>query len=310
MPSSSEMLILGTLKKRCTEAVDILKCAGCGDTSNGTTEWKMNGGRCPICATANATNICRRCGGGFADPVSGAEHPCRSVDEFKKSGHVAFPEAAPASVAKPAAIGAHAPKATHRPHSPPPKSSHPIRSPHPPHGPAAPASPTGESTLSSMLNSEQCKLFMIAATYALIAAAVFFIERALLGAWFASDGGLISTQSPRYGAGLSLVASSVFLVSIWFFLPFKPATLVAVLVALLIEGVFDIAGQCIVNVDWLLAGQDSADGLYKRGMVWGISGGILSFGMRYASKALDEGGTFIFLVWIVSSIWLIRWLIY
>lgn len=306
MSTSAELLHSGALKTRCTESADGLKCVECGNTSHNSADWKKNHDQCPICEAGSPQHTCRRCGGGFSDPVSKAEHACRSVDVFEKSGHVAFPEAAP----KPAGGARHIPKGEHHRHSAVPKPGRPGGPAHSAAPPAMPGSSAAESLLTRVLNYVDRPFLESTVKFALLATLTLIIERMLFAAWFSSGWGVISTESPQFGQPLTLLMTAVFLLSLWFFLPFKQATLVAVLVALLIEFIMGIAGQCIVNVDGLLAGESQIQGILVRGLMWGMSGGILTFGMRYAEKCFEEDRLFLSLGWMFSSAFLIYRFIY
>jgi hypothetical protein len=84
-----------------------------------------------------------------------------------------------------------------------------------------------------------------------------------------------------------LSASAAFLGGIWYFLPFKRATAVAVIVALVIEFLVGITGQVIVNFDWLVARQtDHTSGLSQT-VAWGAFSFMFTIALRCGEKAYD-----------------------
>ncbi len=77
----------GELKKRCSEAIRC-KCLTCGDSFT-YEEWTETSG-CQTCGGDTYSSNCNLCGGIFDKFPTGNTHTCKSVEQFLKSGQVAF----------------------------------------------------------------------------------------------------------------------------------------------------------------------------------------------------------------------------
>ena len=84
---TERLLKTGELKKRCSEAV-YCKCLTCGDSISSEV-WESNGG-CQSCGGDAYASSCGLCGGKFNKMPSGKMHDCMSVEQFQKTGFVAF----------------------------------------------------------------------------------------------------------------------------------------------------------------------------------------------------------------------------
>lgn len=88
MNSNIEQLIATKrLKLKCTEATNKLSCNGCGTL---LSESDLIENSCPMCNDTSFKWVCVRCKGDFKEPSLGSEHPCRSVDMFFVTGHIAY----------------------------------------------------------------------------------------------------------------------------------------------------------------------------------------------------------------------------
>ena len=89
MRNSQEQTLIddGGIRLRCSEPSKI-KCTGCGDTSQTSEDWASNDNSCALCDGSPLT-ICARCEC-VLDATPLGEHPCQSLDVYRKTKQVVF----------------------------------------------------------------------------------------------------------------------------------------------------------------------------------------------------------------------------
>ena len=66
----------------------------CGTSAGGVEEWKNCGGRCGICGNDSYRDECTRCRAACSLSGTAAMRPCSSLDVYRATGRVAFPDKA------------------------------------------------------------------------------------------------------------------------------------------------------------------------------------------------------------------------
>ncbi len=84
-----ELLSTGALRSTCSESLRgyCLECAGVYSSDEATGP---EGNLCPIHYSPFGYYSCNRCDGRFELAAMGAKHPCRSLEQFRASGKLAF----------------------------------------------------------------------------------------------------------------------------------------------------------------------------------------------------------------------------
>jgi len=81
-----DLIKIGGLKHVCLEVL-MGYCEQCG---NKFTESELDSGNCPICDVQLSNFQCVRCAGEFTAVSVTEQHPCQSIEVFRRSGQVVF----------------------------------------------------------------------------------------------------------------------------------------------------------------------------------------------------------------------------
>lgn len=93
-----KLIVTGALRLRCGEPTWGY-CANCASRYDPREAAGTDGDCCPVCTPLRRFDYykCVRCEGQFSNRIPGGEHPCKSVEQYRSGGHIAFEEEARAA---------------------------------------------------------------------------------------------------------------------------------------------------------------------------------------------------------------------